>query len=287
MRTMDKDREDNRFSRRKILKNTAAASAISLSLASMSNSAAAEEDTPDFRITSRTELSDAEARKEVGHMMDSTAAENLDWAMQTESNVESAGQFGIAFETDDPKINETNPVIIFSGYESSLPGRESAGMLVSIVVDTTPDAETSTREPMMAFGRTVEGAAEGTGISTNSANELELKTFTADQQGSASVSERDSLPRAAVSGNSDGGVTTQDWRDELGCGACTAIVTTLCEGATGSVSRTACLQACAPFLGSVWGYGACGAACFVIVDTINNYGCAVGAGTICAAMDLC
>lgn len=80
---------------------------------------------------------------------------------------------------------------------------------------------------------------------------------------------------------SDGGVTTEGWRDEIGWGACTAIVTTLCEGSTGTVSRTTCLSACAPFISTFWGYGACGAACFVIVDTVNSYGCGIGAAAIC------
>ncbi|WP_226039787.1 halocin C8-like domain-containing protein [Natrinema sp. DC36] len=288
---MTEDPNNNRFSRRRLLRNAAAASAASVTLGSMSNTVAAEDDTPDFEIVSRTEISESEARKELSYVLDSSAAKNIDNAMRTESNVEAAGQFGIAFETDDPEINKTDPVIIFSGYQSNRPQQGSAGILFSIVVDTTPDAETSTREPMMAFGRTVEPLTTGQGVSvaSNSTGRLEQKTFTADQQGSASVIQQEPIQKPASTTSTDinGGVSAQDWQDALGCGGCTAIVGTLCEGATGSVSRYACLQACAPFLGSVWGYGACGAACFVIVDAINNYGCAVGAGTICAGMGLC
>ncbi|QLG49859.1 halocin C8-like domain-containing protein [Natrinema halophilum] len=284
----EKNKNDG-FSRRSVLRKTAA-SAATVTLASAANTASAEQGTPDFEVVNQTELSDDRVQTEFGHLLESSAVQNLDRAIQAESDVEVAGRFGIQFETDDPEINKTDPVILFGGYRPDQPGREAAGMLVSIVVDTTPDEETSTREPMMAFGRTIDSPNEKrVSVSSHSAGDFELKTITADEQGTASVVQREPVrnPVADGSSDADGGVTTQDWRDALGCGACTAIVGTLCDGATGSVSRYACLEACAPFLGSVWGYGACGGACFVIVDAINNYGCAVGAGTICAGIDVC
>jgi len=323
----------NNISRRDILKKSFMTSATVFGLGSTVKTTAAEKDTPDFNIVNRSELSETEARAEIGRAMEETAVKNIDKAMWDESGVRRSGIFGVEFETDDPEINKTNPTVVFQGYKShhrpseapehypseapghrpsKLRGRpyqqkpktpgnsrirpqegrkkpkqtsmDTAGLLITIVADTTPDAETSTRRPVMAFGRTAEEPTDNISTPESTPSQLNLKTFTGDEDGNLVTRQERVEKPAEIGGVSSDGVTTQGWRDELGMYGCTAVVTTLCEGTTGSVSRYACLEACAPFISSFWGYGGCGAACFVIVDTINKYGCGAGALYICNKM---
>jgi len=274
---MSDDNSDQKWNRRKLLQTTAALGAGS---AVFTGSAFANDDeTPDdLRVVDTNELSNGKAQRHIAKLNGSGPVRALERELTSDSGLTSSASVAIAVETNDETVNEANPVLVVSGFEPERAEENSAGLLMCLVAET--EDRGSSRGPVAAFALSAEGVEEATVSHQDSSDAVTLKAYGYADDGTPEVTGEEVV-------NPTDGVSTQGFHGALGCGACIAIVNELCDKSTGAVSRTACLKACAPFLGSVWGYGACGAACIVIVDTINDYGCAVAATTICAAVGVC
>ncbi len=209
---------------------------------------------------------------------------------------------GFSVVTDDPAVNEATPRIVLLGYADErfdpdptgpveIPG--NSGVIIaqlethsdgSRVVSAAPFiaeqlSTASTRLDLTFQIKTLEQRGRDTNgvISSDEAATMDLNERVQDQV---------TVGTDSVSPALDSDAGTESVSDLIGylcAGTCTPMVLYICDNASGSVSRRTCVSACFRFVTNPWLLGACGGACLILIDFINDQGCAAGAGTICAA----
>lgn len=264
----DNDTNDrNDIQRRDFLKKSSlAAGAGIFGFSGLANNASAT-DKVDFEITGRRELDGAEARSNVGAAMTATATSDLTKTMSQEARLQPAfsNAFGLAVTTDDPEINEANPVTVTLPFVS--PRGDRAGLLVMTVADTEEG-----RKPLSAFGITAEGDARNDDV--QAMQSAQVKSY-AYGDGQASVVSDEQVAAADVGA------------ENIGCGVCEFLVSKLCEYGVGKVTKGFCVEACLPLVSGVATYIACAGACAILLDYLTKQACDFGANYVCDQAGLC
>lgn len=283
--------------RRSVLKNSAAIGTALFGVGSASLPAAASDDAKNpenLKVLDTRDASSEVAAQDHESLQSVEEIQQLTSKIQEAETLDHATQHSLELTTNDPEVNESNPRLVFSAYtpaensaESSGRRRRSgtrdtsqeriaAGLVISLTAEVAADGEEPTRQPVHGFAITTK-APEGGAQTSGGPDSLVRDLYAVNKN------ERvEKVHSELIDAPSSGDISAEGWQSALCNGSCIAVVGAVCDMATGNVTRYICLKACAPFLGSVWGYGACGGACFVIVDAINNRGCYVGAGAICA-----
>ncbi|WP_135827419.1 halocin C8-like domain-containing protein [Halorussus halobius] len=263
----DNDSHDgNDIQRRDFLKKSSlAAGAGIFGFTGLAENASAT-DKVDFEITGRSELSGSEAQSQVGTAMTSTYSQDLVKTMAQEADLRPAfgNAFGLSVTTDDPKVNEANPVTVTLPLVS--PRSDRAGLLVMTVADTEEG-----RQPLAAFGVTAEGDARDDVQAMQSA---QVKSYAyGDEQ--ASVVSSEQVAAADVGA------------EDIGCGVCEFLVSKLCEYGVGKVTKGYCIEICLPLVSGVATYIACAGACAILLDYLTKEACDYGANYVCEQAGFC
>lgn len=282
---MTNDDSNSEFSRRNLMKNTTAFGVSALGFGSLATGSATAEDKP-FNVTNTTELDQSQAQAEFAQAQSFEQVGGLVAGMENDVDLSANTEkpFALSVETDDEQVNKANPSVVFlaMGRDNVVSRGNAAGLVVSVVADTTPEAAESNRKPVMAYGMTSE-QSDTTLASSGSSDDVLMKSYAYDESQGVSVVNQDTVSSQEFTG---GRVSPS--QDLIGCAICVPLVTQLCDKGTGTIGKMVCVKACTPFLASSpLGYAACAASCVIIVDTINNYGCAAGASAVCKAADLC
>ena len=280
---MANDNDNSEFSRRELMKNTSALGLSAFGLGTIASGTAAAQDR-EFAVTDATRLATSAAREELANARSVHQVEDLIAGIERDAKLSANPEspFALSVETDDAELNRVDPTVVFMGLKREggyVTGR-AAGILVTVVIDTTPDEAESTRKPVMAFG--LSSSEPKLSLASGSSDEFLMKSYKYSDDDGAAVVNRKTVESQAMAG---GDVTSQDL---VSCAICVPLVTQLCDYGTGTIGKYVCIEACLPFLaGSPLTYAACSASCILIVDALNNYGCAAGATAVCKAADLC
>lgn len=221
----------------------------------------------DFEITGRSQLSDSDARSHVGTAMSWSYTRNLSKTMIQEADLRPAfsDAFGLSVTTDDPKVNEANPVTVSLPFVS--PKGDRGGLLVMTVADTEQG-----RGPLAAFGVTAEGTPTSGDVQAMSS--AQVKSYAVVDEQATVVNDR----QVAAAD-----VGTQD----IGCGVCEFIASELCSYGVGKVTEGYCIQICLPLVSGVATYIICAGACAIMVDYITDRACSYGANYVCSQAGFC
>lgn len=224
-------------------------------------------DKVDFEITGRTQLSDSEARSNIGTAMSWADSRNLVKKMIQQEGLRPAfsNAFGMSFTTDDPKVNEVNPTAVSLPLVS--PKGDRGGLLVMTVADTDQG-----RAPLSAFGVTAKGNATNGDVQAMSS--AQVKSYAVVENEASIV--RDRQVSAAEVG-------TQG----IGCDVCEFIAGELCSYGVGKVTEGYCIKICLPLVSGIATYVVCAGACALIIDYITDQACGYGASYVCDQAGFC
>lgn len=298
--------ERSEFSRRTVLKKAAAGS-VALGAAGLGSSSAAGQSLPgdtDVSIEEYVVLDQYEL-SQYRDIVQAHPATELFEEKFAEYGLEAISATGFEVVTDDPEVNAASPAIVVLGYaEETGDGRRRTHRTRSHGASGNSGAIVAHLEEHGGRMRVVSAmpyvAEETTGTADTGGREYTIKALVSPQTGTGTISAQSSTlddlrveERVQDTVNLDDSeftedaVRAQDAEDDLIsalCGGlCTPMVAWICDRASDGVSKSICVRACWRFITSPYLLGACGAVCLLLVDFINDRGCAAGAATLCGA----
>lgn len=303
---------NNEFNRRDVLKKAVAGS-VALGTIGLGSSSAAGEGLPDDTDISIEEYNTID-EGEIGQYRDivqNHSAIGLFEEKFAEYGLEARGASGFEVVTDDPEVNEADPMIVMLGYAEEGPGRTERGRSRSrgkssgnisgnsgaVVAQLEEhDGSTTVVSAVPYIAEEVPGRADDGG------KEYTIKTLAPPQNNDSPISAQSNtlddleveeqvqdtinVKNSELTQNTGDGVEAQGEGDliKVLCGGlCAPIVTYICDKATDGVDKTLCVKACWRFVTNPYLLGACGSICLILIDFISDKGCVAGAGTICTA----
>lgn len=250
------------------MKTTASTGAIITGLSATSSVSATRDF--DFEITDRSKIAESEAKSEFSRIKSDSDLQTLHTKLKKNHDLTpaAASVTGFEIETDDPEINEVNPVAIFATYRSQ---SEHDGFMIALT-GTVED----TRQPLTVQVFVSEPAEAD---SSESGPAVDILSYAVSPEGEvrSEVVEKKYQPEGLGSGVQPA--------DVVGCSVCTAVFDFICDKGTGNMGRARCAGQCMVF-GPV-GWAACSLTCALLIDLINDRGCTVGAAAACATIGAC
>lgn len=266
--------DDDSFSRRNVLENTAALGGLTLGSSGLAAAGGRSGRAGDSPVDDVTQLPQDQARRYLRAAHDPT---------QTKALRETLKGKGLRPTPNNPLAFDV------ATDHSEMAGRDPALVLLPFVERGNPKTATKAGFLTLLTVEADEGrvAASGFAFSAATRDAPGVSTASADAAGRWEMhGQQDgrSVQVASAPVSPSDGVSTQV---NLGCTLCTVIVGGLCEAGVTSTSSSACVAICLPLAATLTGAAFCAAACAIIVDAIGAVGCAAGATAVCEYADAC